>query len=260
MSASFVNALSFPANASTVIMNFLDETDNRPIEESTYRKNLETTRKIENIVYNIFAGIVINNSVTTAIFLGIGGVLFSFENKYLDLLISREIFNKISEPEFTAQIKEYRFMGTNILFEKQALSCLKKITQSGDVAIVLSSARRYGITVSKSRTICQASFGNLIIDSTPERSDREYILRMLSRIKFYRPLEKIRHKILSRAAEIQDWLDRHPTIKNYVIIDDRNDQLLENFHERFVHVDFNNLLTESDAEKAIQILKQHTSL
>jgi hypothetical protein len=47
-----------------------------------------------------------------------------------------------------------------------------------------------------------------------------------------------------RGDEIQEWLSRHPEVKNYVIIDDDSD-MLEGQQEHFVHVPTNDgILTE----------------
>lgn len=57
----------------------------------------------------------------------------------------------------------------------------------------------------------------------------------------------------SRGSEIDEWLQMHPEVTNYVIIDDRTD-FTENQQPHFVHVDSYVGLTDEDVELAIGIL------
>lgn len=58
----------------------------------------------------------------------------------------------------------------------------------------------------------------------------------------------------NRGQQIQQWLDAHPEVTSYVIIDDSND-MEEHQLSRFVQVDPINCLTIRDIYKAIEILK-----
>lgn len=60
-------------------------------------------------------------------------------------------------------------------------------------------------------------------------------------------------KRCERGHEIQYWLDRHPEVTNYVILDDNSD-MLESQSEHFVQTDERVGLSREDAEKAIKIL------
>lgn len=57
----------------------------------------------------------------------------------------------------------------------------------------------------------------------------------------------------TRGTEIQHWLDAHPNVTSYVILDD-NDDALSTHTGRFVQTDERVGLTEADAERAIAIL------
>lgn len=86
-----------------------------------------------------------------------------------------------------------------------------------DLKIVVSSTWRIGETVEGLRKILAPSklIGDAIIDTTPY----------------------FRHKDGSdpdRGYEIKDWLDRHPQVTHYVIVDDDAD-MLESQKENFVN-------------------------
>lgn len=59
----------------------------------------------------------------------------------------------------------------------------------------------------------------------------------------------------SRGEEIQMWLEWHPQIKDYIIIDDATDILREQ-SSHYIHVDPMYGFTEYDVVKAIEFLKK----
>lgn len=59
-----------------------------------------------------------------------------------------------------------------------------------------------------------------------------------------------------RGIEIASWLEFHPEVENYVILDDDTD-FLEEQREHFVNTTFKNGLTKELAEKAIKILQKN---
>ena len=59
----------------------------------------------------------------------------------------------------------------------------------------------------------------------------------------------------TRGEEIQMWLDWHPGVKNYVIIDDRND-MMGNQLDHFVKINPYRGFTDEDMEKSMIILNQ----
>ena len=56
-----------------------------------------------------------------------------------------------------------------------------------------------------------------------------------------------------RGTEIQMWLDAHPEVENYVILDDDTD-MLDNQSDHFVQTSYEEGLNEETANKAISIL------
>lgn len=68
------------------------------------------------------------------------------------------------------------------------------------------------------------------------------------RVRFSEVVEGV-----SRGKEIQVWLDRHPEVERFVILDDDSD-MLESQLPFFVQTDFENGLTWADARVAINIL------
>lgn len=81
-----------------------------------------------------------------------------------------------------------------------------------DLKIVVSSSWRNGETPETLKKILHPSklIGDAIIDTTPYFWGKP------------------------RGTEIQDWLDRHPQVTNYVIIDDDAD-MLESQKDNFIH-------------------------
>lgn len=59
----------------------------------------------------------------------------------------------------------------------------------------------------------------------------------------------------SRGEEIDMWLQWHPSVKNYVIIDDRED-MMNNQKDHFVHVNPYRGFTDADMVKTIKILEK----
>ena len=88
-------------------------------------------------------------------------------------------------------------------------------------------------------------FANLIIDKTPDYTDKEYQKEQYSLSSYS-----------GRAREIAYWLKKHPTITNIVVIDDYDNGLSKGFPECFVKVNPDKRLTDGDVEKAKKILNK----
>jgi hypothetical protein len=93
-----------------------------------------------------------------------------------------------------------------------------------------------------------------IVVSSTWRSDWNipYLLRyagLIRPIYGITPLSKDRH----RGREIKEWLDEHPEVTNYVIIDDDND-MLEEQEPHFVQTSWYEGINDYNVEKAIEIL------
>lgn len=115
-----------------------------------------------------------------------------------------------------------------------AFSNLKRLLEATpDARIVVSSSWRHGRTLEQLREILMAEGvdPSRIIGATPSSSVRGE----------------------QRGWEIQDWLDAHPEVKDYVIIDDDAD-MLPHQQEHFVQTDGHIGLTIHDACRAYGIL------
>ena len=58
-----------------------------------------------------------------------------------------------------------------------------------------------------------------------------------------------------RGGEIQTWLDKHPEVNNYVIIDDDDDMLDKQLYH-FVQTNYEDGLTEVETKRAIKVLNR----
>ena len=124
------------------------------------------------------------------------------------------------------------------------------IDKTGAKIVISSSWRTDGLDVMKELWKYRDLPGE-VIDVTPD----SYDLINEGKFEFYDQVE--------RGHEIQDWLDKHKEVTNYVIIDDDND-MLDNQRENFVRtannmhhddkVDIGYGLTKICSEMAIQIL------
>ena len=95
-----------------------------------------------------------------------------------------------------------------------------------------------------------------IVISSTWRSDWNipYLLRYAGIVKpIYgiTPFSKDRH----RGTEIKEWLDDHPEVTHYVIIDDDSDMLNEQLNN-FVQTGWEEGLNEECADKAVEILNK----
>lgn len=138
-------------------------------------------------------------------------------------------------------------------FHQHFMDNLRWIVEETDAKIVISSSWRYaGIEAMKGMWNKRGLAGE-IIDVTPDCA------KLVERgtFKYYDAVE--------RGHEIQQWIDEHPGIDSYVILDDDND-MLESQRENFVRtannrnhpdcIDIGYGLTRKCAEKAIQILNR----
>jgi len=139
------------------------------------------------------------------------------------------------------------------IFTKRFVDNLSHIISETNAKIVVSSTwRMRGLNWIKELWIHRNLPGN-VIDITTDCAQ----LISKEKFEFYDQVE--------RGHEIQEWIDDHPEIESYVIIDDDND-MLESQRYNFVrtanninHPDCEDVgygLTKICAEKAIRILNQ----
>lgn len=119
------------------------------------------------------------------------------------------------------------------ILDDEAIDLLKTIVESTNSEIVLSSSWRW-YKESREKIKEQLQKHNLkFIDITPTRTD----------------------KTLKREEEIQNWLDSHPEVVNYVILDDEKISC-ESMKKHHVKTTFSRGLTIESAQTAIEILNR----
>ena len=119
------------------------------------------------------------------------------------------------------------------ILDDGAIDLLKTIVESTNSEIVLSSSWRW-YKESREKIKEQLQKHNLkFIDITPTRTD----------------------KTLKREEEIQNWLDSHPEVVNYVILDDEKISC-ESMKKHHVRTTFSRGLTIESAQTAIEILNR----
>lgn len=121
------------------------------------------------------------------------------------------------------------------MLDERAIIQLKKIVKATNAEIVLSSSWRwYKETRDKVHYQLQQK-GIDFVDTTPENIDIS----------------------LSRGAEIKLWLDIHPEVEKFVILDD-DDLRIEEYLPYHVKTTFRYGLTREKAAEAIKILNGET--
>ena len=121
------------------------------------------------------------------------------------------------------------------MLDERAIVQLKKIVEAANAEIVLSSSWRwYKETRDKVHYQLQQK-GIDFVDTTPKNIDIS----------------------LSRGAEIKLWLDIHPEVEKFVILDD-DDLRIEEYLPYHVKTTFRYGLTREKAAEAIKILNGET--
>lgn len=159
------------------------------------------------------------------IFLDLDGVLNSIEtcHYYHDLSGGGNGYGGLFHPP---TVPTY----DNVLWGQKLVDNLKKIVDATDAKIVISSTWRMGHPWPTFIDMFKIYYWENapVIGATP-----------------------IKHT--KRGYEIQEYLNKHPEVTNYVILDDSTDMLAEQF-DNFVNTDEKVGLTEEDADAAIKIL------
>lgn len=120
--------------------------------------------------------------------------------------------------EWQGSLKEYLAMEFCPIALNNMEDLIRKVP---DLKVVVSSTWRLGETVESLKKILEPAklLSAAIIDVTPH-------------FRWTKDKEEA-----TRGHEIQDWLDRHPEVTDYVIIDDDSD-MLPSQKERFVKTSF----------------------
>ena len=136
--------------------------------------------------------------------------------------------------------------------DSDALHLLGKIINSTDAKIVISSSWRQRTLEGTIKALQDTSDFRLngiefpFIDRIVGITDKIYGVALT---------DKEKHISLLRGVEIREWLNEHPEVTNYVILDDDSDMLLEQANH-FVKTDTYEGLTNENVEQAIDILLQ----
>ncbi|MBA2349203.1 MAG: hypothetical protein H0V81_12995 [Solirubrobacterales bacterium] len=154
---------------------------------------------------------------------------------------------------------------------------VERVSKVADVHIIISSTWREGYSIDELRdTFGAYRFANQIIGKTSEEDGqldqwRERCIKQHYHIKempndlqerFLRG-ELNYTDLMSggyvkcRASEINEWLGYHPGYSGYLVFDDCDEHLSDNFGEKFICTkhDFA-LLTEKDCDKAFAVVHQ----
>jgi hypothetical protein len=110
---------------------------------------------------------------------------------------------------------------------------LNDILEKSGAVVVVSSSWRIGghppsRTVWLQQTLDNGGFKGRVIDVTPVLGGK-------------------------RGNEIQYWLDRHPDVTHFVILDDDTD--MEHLYDKLVHIDYEHGLTQSYVESILKHLE-----
>jgi Swiss Army Knife RNA repair-like protein len=228
MSLHLQKIFSAPTQATLLIAEFLDEKplDNEPLQRT---------------VYDCFAKRTIENHVTSAVFLDVDGVVYH-QQQAVASLATDKLTQKAEElfPNVKTLRSYHCDVASTYFYKPTAVSGLTALIEKVGCVIVLSANMRSSRSVPRLRDILAVlPFCYAVIDRTPSYDDVE--------MEMAPPLE-------NRGSEISYWLQEHPSIKKYVIFDDRDDRLSA-FGRNFVKVDADRLLTAADLEKAKAILQ-----
>lgn len=114
------------------------------------------------------------------------------------------------------------------------VALVQAIVDRTDAKIVISSTWRLYHKLDELRTfLAERGFRGEVIDRTPDLYHQKH--------------DRV------RGDEIQDWLDRHPEVESYVILDDDSD--MSTVAHRLVKTTFEEGLTEADVELAVRMLE-----
>lgn len=178
------------------------------------------------------------------LFLDIDGVVYRKSDPQM-------VFKKVKELFPTVETFDNKVcsIAAAHFFSKIALENLDAIIagieKTRKVSIVITSSWREGRSAEELRTTFFGihDFSKYIVDTTPVRTRRA----------------KIEGSCVvnpegcdCRAEEIQAWLTNNPHIREYIVLDDYNSHLRENFKERFFEINFLDLLTREIADEILR--------
>ena len=148
-------------------------------------------------------------------------------------VIFLDIDGVLNSDEYLDKVKNSDIQGIERDIDVEKVKLLKRAIDETGARVVLSSSWRW-YKESREKIKEQLQKHNLkFIDITPTRTD----------------------KTLKREEEIQIWLDSHPEVVNYVILDDEKISC-ESMKKHHVKTTFSRGLTIESAQTAIEILNR----
>lgn len=127
------------------------------------------------------------------------------------------------------------------LFDERCVNFLELIIRETGAKLVISSTWRLNGILRLKRMWGDRGLPGDIIDTTPKYPNPEIVER------YYEPRA-------ARGYEIQEWLDNHPEVTDYVILDDDSDMLT---HQKFVKCGNHYGITYEVMTEAISILNKN---
>ena len=135
------------------------------------------------------------------------------------------------------------------------LQWLKKILDETGAEVVLSSSWRIGLRSTQIVMDSLASIGYSLRGVTPEGVSVSFIEKSgFKPTRLFLETRGDTKYTLDRGAEIYAWLNKHPEVTNFVILDDEDTDIKGYFPDKLVKTSFAHGLLEEHAKKAVKIL------
>lgn len=172
----------------------------------------------------------------TILFLDVGGVIHDGNGKDPTPTERAQEYFHVKKPSHD----QLDFAATYD-FSETALDLLnfliERIQSVAPLAIVMSSEYREKRTPKdlREKIFRRCDFASYIVDKTPDSDEKP--------------------KTDNRSKQIDYWLKKHPEIRQFIILDDWDDDLSTRFPRNYVQIDTQNLLSLKDVEKACRLLK-----
>ena len=136
--------------------------------------------------------------------------------------------------------------------DPEKMELVKRIVDATDAKIVITSSWR--------RFTLEDTIKSITDTSSPHVGENpfvpiEAVIGVTARMYGFKYSDPKKHYSIPRGVEIERWINEHPEVEQYVILDDDCDML---YYQRnnFVHTDTYNGISEADVEKAIKILNK----
>ena len=134
--------------------------------------------------------------------------------------------------------------------DPKAVARLNAIIAKTGAKVVVSSSWRYGRSVAVLQAILEErGFVGEVIDKTPDAVDVPHI----DDVSIHAHALYVAY---ARGAEIKQWLDQHPEVKSFVVLDDDREAEVAGHPDRFIHTNlFLGGLLDRHVEEAVGILE-----